>query len=140
MAMLYAQIQDLDEIKAKRKVINDYYNKSITKFIENGIIKKCTYIPNECESNYHLFYLIFDSKNIRDKVILMLREKEIYAATHFKPLHSSKKGIELGYNIGDLLITEKVSNCLLRLPMYTGMSVEEMKYVIVVLIQILEGL
>jgi len=138
MAMLYAQIQNLDEIKSKRKVINDYYNKSITKYIQSGIIEKSTYIPSECESNYHLFYLIFESEKIRDKVICSLREKEIYAFTHFMPLHSSKKGIELGYNIGDLPITEKVSNCLLRLPMYTEMSVEEMNYVISTLIQILE--
>lgn len=138
MAMLYAQIQDLDEIKAKRKVINDYYNKSITKYIQSGIIEKSTYIPSECESNYHLFYLIFEIEKIRDKVICKLREKEIYAFTHFMPLHSSKKGRSLGYNIGDLPITEKVSSCLLRLPMYTGMSVEEMNYVIITLIQILE--
>ena len=138
MAMLYAQIQNLDEIKTKRKVINDYYNKSITKYIQSGIIKKSTYIPSECESNYHLFYLIFESKNIRDKVIFSLRESEIYAFTHFMPLHASKKGRSLGYNIGDLPITEKVSKCLLRLPMCTGMSVEEMNYVIITLIQILE--
>jgi dTDP-4-amino-4,6-dideoxygalactose transaminase len=138
MAVLYAQIQDLDEIKAKRKVINDYYNKSITKYIGKGIIDKSTYIPSVCESNYHLFYLIFNKEKTRDKVISKLREREIYAVTHFMPLHSSKKGIQLGYNIGDLPITEKASNCLLRLPMYTEMSVEEMEYVIETLIQILE--
>ena len=138
MAILYAQIQNLDEIKEKRKAISDYYNKSITKYIKRGIIEKSTFIPSECESNYHLFYLIFESEKIRDKVICKLREKEIYALTHFMPLHSSKKGIELGYNMGDLPITEKVSKCLLRLPMYTEMSVEEMHYVIVTLIQILE--
>jgi len=140
MAVLYAQIQDLDEIKAKRKVINDYYNKSIVKYIENGIIEQSTHIPSESESNYHLFYLIFESKKIRDIVIAKLRQREIYAFTHFMPLHSSKKGKELGYNAGDLPITEKASNCLLRLPMYTDMSVEEMKYVIVTLIKILEGI
>lgn len=138
MAMLYAQIQRLDEIKAKRKVINDYYYKSITKYIQSGIIGKSTYIPGDCESNYHLFYLIFESEKIRDKVICKLRESEIYAFTHFMPLHSSKKGRSLGYNIGDFPITEKVSNCLLRLPMYTEMSVEEMNYVVITLIQILE--
>jgi dTDP-4-amino-4,6-dideoxygalactose transaminase len=138
MAVLYAQIQKLDHIKEKRKVINDYYSKSITKYIEKGIIKRSTFIPSQCESNYHLFYLIFESEKIRNKVISKLREKEIYALTHFMPLHSSKKGNELGYNIGDLPITENVSKCLLRLPMYTEMSVEEMHYVIVTLIQILE--
>jgi dTDP-4-amino-4,6-dideoxygalactose transaminase len=138
MAVLHAQIQDLDEIKAKRKVINDYYNESISKYIGKGIIEKSTYIPSECDSNYHLFYLIFNNEKNRDKVISKLREREIYAVTHFMPLHSSKKGIQLGYNIGDLPITEKASNCLLRLPMYTEMSVEEMEYVIETLIQILE--
>ncbi|MGH4138430.1 dTDP-4-amino-4,6-dideoxygalactose transaminase [Clostridium sp.] len=138
MAMLYAQIQNLDEIKEKRKVISNYYNKSIAKYIKRGIIEKSTFIPSECESNYHLFYLIFANEKIRDGVICKLRESEIYALTHFMPLHCSKKGIELGYNMGDLPITEKVSKCLLRLPMYTEMSNDEMHYVIVKLIQILE--
>ncbi|WP_291632641.1 dTDP-4-amino-4,6-dideoxygalactose transaminase [Clostridium sp.] len=137
MAVLYAQVHDLDEIKEKRKAINDYYNKSITEYIGKGIIEKSTYIPSECESNYHLFYLIFKDKKIRDNVICMLRQKEIYATTHFMPLHSSKKGLELGYNIDDFPITEKVSNCLLRLPMYTAMSVEEIKYIVEMLVQIL---
>ncbi|MGH4051951.1 MAG: dTDP-4-amino-4,6-dideoxygalactose transaminase [Clostridium sp.] len=140
MALLYAQIQDLDETKAKRKIINDYYSKNIAKYIEKGIIEKSTYIPSECDSNYHLFYLIVANQKIRGKVICKLREKGIYATTHFMPLHSSKKGIELGYNLGDLPITEKTSDCLLRLPMYTQMSGEEMKYVILILIQILEGI
>ncbi|MCJ7691438.1 MAG: dTDP-4-amino-4,6-dideoxygalactose transaminase [Clostridiaceae bacterium] len=138
MAILYAQIQNLDEIKEKRKIINDYYNKSIIKYIKSGIIKNSTYIPNDCESNYHLFYLVFQSEKIRDSVIYKLKERKIDATTHFMPLHSSKKGIELGYQIEDLPITEKVSKCLLRLPMYTQMSVEEMNFVIITLIQILE--
>lgn len=138
MAILYAQIQKLDEIKAERKIINDYYNKSITKYIKSGIIKNSTYIPNDCESNYHLFYLVFQTEKIRDSVIYKLKERKIDARTHFMPLHSSKKGIELGYHIEDLPITEKISKCLLRLPMYTQMSVEEMNYVITTLIQILE--
>jgi dTDP-4-amino-4,6-dideoxygalactose transaminase len=138
MAILYAQIQKLDEIKAKRKIINDYYNKSITKYIKSGIIKNSTYIPKDCESNYHLFYLVFESEKIRDSVIYKLKEKKIDATTHFMPLHSSKKGIELGYHIEDLPITEKVSKCLLRLPMYTEMSNDEMSFVIITLIQILE--
>ncbi|MGV8979976.1 dTDP-4-amino-4,6-dideoxygalactose transaminase [Clostridium sp.] len=138
MAALYAQIQNLDEIKEKRKAISDYYNESITKYIKRGIIEKSTFIPSECESNYHLFYLIFANEKTRNKVISKLRESEIYALTHFMPLHSSKKGTELGYNVGDLPITEKVSKCLLRLPMYTQMSNDEMHYVIVKLIQILE--
>ncbi|MBK5241978.1 dTDP-4-amino-4,6-dideoxygalactose transaminase [Clostridium sp.] len=138
MAMLYAQVQKIDEIKAKRKVVNDYYNKSITKYIKSGIIKNSTYIPNDCESNYHLFYLVFQSEKVRDNVIYKLKERKIDATTHFMPLHSSKKGIELGYHIEDLPITENVCKCLLRLPMYTEMSNDEMNFVIITLIQILE--
>ncbi|MGH4117849.1 dTDP-4-amino-4,6-dideoxygalactose transaminase [Clostridium sp.] len=138
MAILYAQIEKVDEIKAKRKVISDYYNKSITMYLKSGIIKKSTFIPNNCESNYHLFYLVFESEKVRDSVIYKLREREIYATTHFMPLHSSKMGVELGYQREDLTITERVCKCLLRLPMYTEMSNDEMNYVVIALIQILE--
>ncbi len=138
MAILYAQIQQLDFIKNKRRVINDFYNENLSKYLKAGLIKSMTNIPKESDSNYHLFYIIFHSEEIRNKVMVKLKEKGISAVPHFVPLHSSSMGKKLRNKVLDLPITENISRCLLRLPMYTGMTEVEMKYVVDSLEEILK--
>jgi len=130
MAILYAQIQQLDEIRAKRKIINDFYINNLKKYQEKGIIKSMVNISKECESNYHLFYVILDSEETKDMLINRLKEKGISAVTHFVPLHTSIMGQSIERKKIKLSVTEEVSKSLLRLPMYTGMTKDEMKYVV----------
>lgn len=140
VAFLYAQLEQLDEIKAKRQIIFNYYTDNLMPFLKSGVIKRMTTVPEGCELNYHLFYLLFENNQLRDKVLAQLRKKNISAAFHYIPLHSSPMGRELGYQMGDLPITEDVSRCLLRLPLYTGMLEAEMEYVMIQLRKILEEL
>lgn len=130
MAFLYAQFKEIDRIKNKRKRINDLYYEGLQEFVNSGIISGMTNIPLECESNYHLYYLILDNENNRDKVINELRKRDIHSYTHYEPLHSSRMGISLGCKRDDLPVTNMVSKCLLRLPLYTDMTDEEANYVI----------
>lgn len=129
MAFLYAQLEQMDKIKAKRKLINDFYSQNLYKYVDKGKIKSITYIPKDCDSNYHLFYLIFNDEESRDKMIEKLNNKGISAVTHFVPLHCASMGRKLGYEPKDLPITRDMSRCLVRLPMYTNMSEDEMSYV-----------
>lgn len=129
MAVLYGQLKELDVIKEKRKKINDFYSNNLSKYIGLGKIKGMTNIPEDRDSNYHLFHILLENEKIRDRVIKRLKEFEISAFTHFVPLHTSKMGQKLGYSTEDLPITEEIGKVLLRLPMYNDMSDEEMKYV-----------
>lgn len=140
MALLYGQLENLDYIKSKRKSIHEYYSQALKAFIGKGLLKHMTFIPEDCDSNYHLFYLIFDNENIRDKVMYKLKALGINSAIHFLPLHSSVMGNKLGYSPKDLPITENTGKCLLRLPMYTDMTDEEIKYVLENLTSILKEL
>lgn len=130
MAILYAQIEQMDLIKAKRKLINDFYCENLNQYVNAGKIKSITCIPKVCDSNYHLYYLIFHNQENRDKMIEKLNKKGISAVIHFVPLHSSSMGRKLGYEPHDLPVTENVSRCLMRLPMYTNMTNDQMDYVI----------
>lgn len=139
MAFLYAQLEDMDAITARRKAVHDSYAQGLAKYVEAGMIKT-TSIPPECESNYHVFYLILDSKKTRDRVINELAQRGIEAVTHFMPLHSSLMGRELGYLPQDLPVTERIAGGLLRLPVYAGMIRDEISYVLENLQEILERL
>ncbi len=128
-AMLYGQMQRFDEImKARLTIWNNYYNGLESLEISGKIVRP--FVPEYSTHNAHMFYIILPSKEIRDKMIIKLREKGIQSVFHYIPLHSSPMGVTFGYKKGDLPITEEYSERLLRLPMYADLTESETQYVI----------
>ena len=136
MAFLFAQLNKVDEIIEKRKNICSFYKDEIEKNLKSKVVSYFN-VPDYCSSNYHLFYILLESKHIRDKVIDRLKEKEIEAYFHYLPLHSSPMGTSLGYKQEDFRITEKISSCLLRLPLYNQMTISEASKVMEALKEVL---
>lgn len=140
MALLYPQLINIDNIIKKRKWITGEYIKHLKIYLDKKIICSMTSIPKDFESNYHNFYILLRNKKERKYIIDRLNEYNIQAYIHFVPLHNSPKGLTLGYKEGDLPKTEKVSNTLLRLPMYTDMNMKELNYILEKLSLVLEEL
>lgn len=129
MCLLYTQLEKIMEYTKNRNLIFNVYNKYFERIVDgNKVISKIT-IPEYNECNYHLYYIILSSEELRNKVIHELSKKNIDARFHFMPLHLSKMGKKLGYKQGDFPITEIVANGLLRLPIYNTMSIAEAEYV-----------
>jgi dTDP-4-amino-4,6-dideoxygalactose transaminase len=128
-AFLYAQLEKLDEINQKRKAIFDYYYENLKELEDKGELR-LPIIPDECKSNYHLFYILLPSNGKRNELMDQLKGEGISAVFHYVPLHSSPMGAKFGYKEGDLPITENVSGCLLRLPFYAGLNIEEQSFVV----------
>jgi dTDP-4-amino-4,6-dideoxygalactose transaminase len=127
-AFLYAQFEQLDEINNKRKFIFNYYFKHL-KELEDQEILRLPIIPEGCECNAHMFYILLNSEKERNKLMDKLKEKNILSVFHYLPLHTSPMGKKLGYKKGDLPITENISGRLLRLPMYADLKVVELDYI-----------
>lgn len=128
-AFLYAQLENLEEIKKKRKEIFDFYYKNLKSLEENGELK-LPHIPDECQSNHHIFYIILKGKKERNRLMNYLTENGIQAVFHYIPLHTSAMGKKLGYKEGGLPVTEDMSARLLRLPFYLPMKEGELDFVI----------
>lgn len=128
-AFLYAQLENIEIITNNRKKCWNYYYDNLDKLESKGFLKRPT-IPYNCEHNGHLFYIILENQDIRDNLIDYLKSQGILAVFHYVPLHLSPMGKRLGYNIGDLPITERIASNLLRLPLYYDISKEEQKKVI----------
>lgn len=139
MAMLYSQLQDMDYITMQRKRIHEFYSSLLQKYVDKEIME-ITQIPKGCESNYHIFYILFKDSQTRDHVMEKLDQKGISAYSHFEPLHSALMGRSLGYMPEDLPITLKVSQCILRLPVYPELTDAEMGFIAECLVDILEEL
>jgi dTDP-4-amino-4,6-dideoxygalactose transaminase len=87
-------------------------------------------ISEACAPNYHIFWILLDTAEMRDHMLAGLNRRGIAASFHYLPLHSSPLGREMGYKPDELPITEKVAACLLRLPIYAGMTESEMDYIL----------
>lgn len=127
-AYLYAQLEHLDEITKKRQEIYSYYKKSFKNLEKRGVLR-LPVVPKDCQTNYHIFYLLFERQKERDRVIDGLKRAGILAVFHYLPLHTSPMGRKFGYKKGDLLITEDISGRLLRLPLYNDISMEDLDYI-----------
>jgi len=131
-AFLYAQLEDLEEIKKKRKEIFDFYYESLKEWEEAGRLR-LPIIPGNCATNYPMFYILLPSEEKRDSLMEKLKNAGIQAVFHYIPLHTSPMGVKFGYREGDLPITEAVSSRLLRLPFYTHLEREKQEIIITTL-------
>ena len=128
-AFLFAQLENWPSIQAIRGRIWDTYNLGLDGWAEaNGV--RLPLVPNYCEQSYHMFYLLLPSLDARTALIQHLRERRIHAVFHYLPLHTSEMGRQFGGKPGDCPVTEDVSDRLLRLPFYNGLTGEDQARVI----------
>lgn len=130
MALLYAQLEDLDLINELRKNIYEYYSENLEKYLAQDYLKAISFIPQHRKSNYHIFYLRFSNKNIRDFVLKELKKIGVQAYFHYIPLHSSPMGKKLNYEYRDLPVTNNCAETILRLPIYPDLQQSELEYIV----------
>ena len=128
-AFLYAQLEMLEEIAARRSAIHDVYRSALRPLEADGLLR-LPHIPEECASNDHMFYVLLPDRQTRDDLVEYLKDREIQAVFHYVPLHDSPMGRKLGRADGNLPVTEEFSGGLLRLPFYYEISEEEQLRVI----------
>ncbi|NES40048.1 MAG: dTDP-4-amino-4,6-dideoxygalactose transaminase [Moorea sp. SIO2C4] len=120
-AFLYAQLESRQQIQSKRQQIWEYYYENLKDWApEYGI--RLPIVPEYCDQAYHMFYVLLPSLEKRQALIAHLKAQGIYSVFHYLPLHLSDMGREFGGKEGDCLVTEDVSDRLLRLPFYNDMT------------------
>ena len=119
-AFLWAQIESMDEIQAKRKLLWNKYYELLEPLAENGRFR-LPEIPDYATNNAHMFYLVFNSLQERTALIKKLRENDILAVFHYLSLHSSEfyKDKHDGRSLPEC---DRYADCLVRLPMYYDLT------------------
>ncbi|TDO89253.1 dTDP-4-amino-4,6-dideoxygalactose transaminase [Halanaerobium saccharolyticum] len=130
MALLFAQLEEIDDITAQRKKVFDYYNYHLNEFLTQDFLEVIPSVPSDRKSNYHIYYLKFKNQKIRDFVLKELRRYGIEAVFHFLPLHSSPMGKKLGYSKEELRLTNDIADSMLRLPIYPDLSRSDLEFII----------
>lgn len=128
-AVLWAQLPQGDAINEQRLKIWARYHEAFADTERAGRFRRPT-VPQDCGHNAHIYYLVFDSLDLREKARHALADAGISAVAHYVPLHDSPGGRRFGRAHGSLAETSRISDGLLRLPLYPDLTVEDQDRVI----------
>ncbi len=128
-AFLYAQLEMMDEISRRRRAIYQRYRQMLKPLEGKGLLQ-LPRIPEDCQSNFHLLYILLPKAETRNALMQHLRAAEINAVIHYVPLHSSPMGRKFGYEAHELPVTEDLAGRLLRLPFYYEITESEQTRVV----------
>ena len=133
-AFLYSQLENSIEITNYKLNIWNTYESFFT---ENFIEYKNKLNLKDMTHNAHIYNINMSSSNQRDIVIRKMKSYGIYTTFHYIPLHSTDPGIKFGKTLGNMKITNKVADTILRLPIYPNLNIN---YVISSLREVLNSL
>jgi dTDP-4-amino-4,6-dideoxygalactose transaminase len=122
-AFLWAQLEQADEITRRRLAIWDRYHAAFADLEAAGHVRRPV-IPADVRHNGHLYYLLLPDLATRTAFIAKLRERGVQSVFHYVPLHSSPQGREVGRAVGNLAVTDEMSDRLVRLPLWLGLEDE----------------
>jgi dTDP-4-amino-4,6-dideoxygalactose transaminase len=123
-AFLWAQLEEAQRITGERLAIWQRYHEMLAPLEQRGLLRR-PIVPTDCRHNGHMYYILLQSGSDRQRVLGELKANNIHAVFHYVPLHSSPAGLRFGRAHGDLALTTSLSQRLVRLPMWLGLSEDQ---------------
>ena len=129
MAVLVAALQDAPATQLRRHAVWATYQEHLREWAsQNGVRQPV--IPPGAEHPAHLYYLLLPDLASRTRFIDHLKQQGVQAVFHYVPLHNSPMGQRLGGIPGTLPVTEQVSDRLVRLPLFAGLTESELAQIL----------
>ncbi|MBR5076744.1 MAG: dTDP-4-amino-4,6-dideoxygalactose transaminase [Bacteroidales bacterium] len=132
-AFLWAQLENLDLIQTKRKALWEEYYRLLKPLADSGRFR-LPVIPDYATKNGHMFYLVCNNLEERTALIAKLKEKGIGAVFHYLSLHSSPYYLDK-HDGRSLPNCDRFADCLVRLPMYYELGLDDVSFISQVLYQ-----
>lgn len=134
-AFLWAQLENLDEIQAKRKSLWNRYWENLSKFLERFATSgenprkgappfSLPDIPDYATNNAHMFYLVLPHLEARTALLRYLKQSGIGAVFHYLSLHSSAYYADK-HDGRALPNCDRYADCLVRLPLFFDLTLEQ---------------
>lgn len=122
-AFLWAQVENIDDIQAKRKVLWNRYYELLKPLADKGKFGLPD-IPEYATNNAHMFYLVLPDLETRTGLIKYLKAQGVCAVFHYLSLHSSEYYKDK-HDGRALPQCDRYADCLVRLPLFYDLSLEE---------------
>jgi dTDP-4-amino-4,6-dideoxygalactose transaminase len=127
-AMGLANLNYIDQISQQRKVITERYDEKLKTLQARRPIWHA-----HSENNYAYYPIVFESEELMLMCIKYLKSHEIYCRRYFYPSLASV----LPYlEPQDFEITDKVAKCVLCLPLYSNLTLEEVDLICRLLLRV----
>ena len=131
-AFLWAQLEEAENITQERLASWQYYHELLEPLEAKGILRR-PIIPNDCQHNAHMYYILLAPQINRGNVLNEFKRNDIGAVFHYVPLHSSPAGKHFGRVNGAMDVTNIQSESLVRLPLWVGITQLQQDHVVDVL-------
>lgn len=125
VAFLYAQLESLEMIQAKRILNWNLYESLLKDLVKKGHFSLPD-IPSYATNNAHMFYLVCASEKDRDALISHLKEHNILSVFHYLSLHESPFYQEK-HDGRNLKQSDHYTQKLVRLPLFFDLSEKEIE-------------
>jgi dTDP-4-amino-4,6-dideoxygalactose transaminase len=127
-AYLYCQLENIEKINNRRIKIWHFYDQIFKQYAIKGYIQTSK-IPDDCDFNAHLYYVLFNDEKVRNNFIEFCKQNSIMAIFHYVPLHDSPAGLKYGKTPFDMVFTNKASKTLVRMPLFYDLEDDQLDYI-----------
>jgi dTDP-4-amino-4,6-dideoxygalactose transaminase len=132
-ALGLAQLRKLEQINEKRRQLSDLYT-HILSTLEPELILPFASLPANREPSFHIYPVLFPSREERNEMEELLRERGIQTSIHYKPIHWLSAFADIDPNLS-LPVTEEFAARELTLPLYPGMMESHIDTVVSAMVQ-----
>jgi dTDP-4-amino-4,6-dideoxygalactose transaminase len=120
-AFLLAQLENADNLARERRDLWMRYHTGFEALEKRGCLRR-PHIPLHCGHNAHLYAIRLSDLAERTAMIEHLKGQGVNAPFHYVPLHTAPAGRRYARTVGELPLTVKESERLVRLPLWYGMG------------------
>lgn len=131
-SFLYAQLLEFAKVQEKRRKIWHTYNNELQSWALAQNVQLPA-VPEGCQQAFHMFYMLMPNNKTRVQFLSYLKEHDIYAVFHYLPLERSTFGKSISFETDGCPNSFSVSERLVRLPFYFGISEQDVARVILVI-------
>ena len=128
-SFLLGQLEAAEEINERRIQIWKQYHEAFDTLEKTGFLKRPS-LPGDSQHNAHLYYILLNSRIEKERMLSEAKKESIAIISHYVSLHSAPAGHKFGRIGSTMNVTNDVSDCLVRLPLFADMTSEQTKKVI----------
>ena len=131
-AFLWAQLEEADAITKARLANWGRYHEWLEPLETRGVLRR-PIVPIACQHNGHMYYVLLGRGVNRQSVLTEFKRSDVVSVFHYVPLHSSPGGMRYGRVHGSMATTDELSQRLIRLPLYVGLTESQQTRVVDIL-------
>jgi len=126
-ALGITQLSKMEKMINMRRKNAAYLSSRLNKYDEIKVPTE----PKHYRHVYQIYSIQLPNINKRNMLMKFLTKKGIMSKVYFNPIHQTRFYKQFGFSkTRNLLVTERIANKILSLPLYPNMKKEELRYII----------